>query len=103
MTLPEWIKNTEKGIVLMLLIQPKASRSEVVGPHGVPPRLKIRIAAPPVDGEANEEVIRFLKKALRIPASQIAILRGQSSKQKDVLCVGKSAEEIVTQLHPKVV
>jgi uncharacterized protein (TIGR00251 family) len=95
MSLPVWMQETTDGVVLRLVLQPKASRSEIVGPHGEPPRLKIRIAAPPVDGEANEELMRFLKELLGIPASRIEILRGHASKQKDVHCRGVRANEVL--------
>ena len=98
---PGWLREVPEGVVLMIVLQPKASRSEIVGPHGEPPRLKIRIAAPPVEGEANEELVRFLKKLLGIPANRIEILRGHSSKQKEVLCQGLSAEEAIVSLKKK--
>jgi uncharacterized protein (TIGR00251 family) len=83
-----WFEDRAEGVVLRLQIQPKASRSEVVGLHGEPPRLKIRVAAPPVDGAANEELAEFLGRRLRIPKSRVLILRGESGKTKDVLCAG---------------
>lgn len=95
---PAWIAPGPEGAVLRLLIQPKASRSEIVGPHGEPPRLKVRVAAPPVDGAANEELLRFLKKALGVPASQLELVRGAASRQKDVLCRGLGAGEVVARL-----
>lgn len=91
-----WLIETPKGILLRIHAQPKASRSEVSGVHG--DRLKIRIAAPPVDGEANEELIRFLKKKLGIPSSQLSLVRGQSSKMKDVLCAGMTSAQIEERL-----
>ena len=95
-----WISDTDEGTLLHLVIQPKASRSEVVGPHGEPPRLKIRVAAPPVDGAANEELLHFLKKKLSVPASRIELVRGHSSRHKDVLCRGISAERALQSLIP---
>jgi uncharacterized protein (TIGR00251 family) len=95
-SLPAWLSEVPEGVVLRLLIQPKASRSELVGPHGEPPRLKVRVAAPPVDGAANEELLRFLKKELRVHG--ISLLRGQASKQKDVLCPGISGRQVLEML-----
>ncbi|MGK5089739.1 DUF167 family protein [Bdellovibrionota bacterium FG-2] len=94
MQTPNWYRETPEGIVLLLYIQPRASRTEVVGLHGEPPRLKIRIAAPPVEGEANDEVVRFLKKTLKIPSSQIIILRGDTGRNKEVLCKGMKTEAL---------
>jgi uncharacterized protein (TIGR00251 family) len=96
--LPAWLTETADGVVLRILVQPKASRTEVVGPHGEPPRLRIRVAAPPVDGAANEELLRFLKKALGVPGSQLELVRGHSSKQKDVLCKSLEGEKTVSRL-----
>jgi uncharacterized protein (TIGR00251 family) len=83
-------------VLLRLVIQPRASRSEVKGAHG--DRLKIRVAAPPVDGEANAELIHFLKKTLGIAANRISILRGTSSREKDVFCSGISESEVHDKL-----
>ncbi len=80
-------------------MQPRASRTEIVGPHGDPPRLKIRLAAPPVDGEANEELVRFLAKTLGIAKSQISLLRGHQSKQKDVVIQGRRADSVLPVLQ----
>lgn len=89
-----WIEPRPEGTLLRLLIQPRASRTEVVGPHGDPPRLKIRVAAPPVGGEANSELVRFLGKLLGVPKKRIAILRGDTGKTKDVLCEGAETDSV---------
>src|SRR5690349_9294235 len=52
------VQDTQTGVVLTVHVQPKASRTEYVGIHGN--ALKIRVAAPPVDGAANDELVRFL-------------------------------------------
>ena len=56
----------------------------MIGPFGEPARLKVRIAAPPVDGEANDEIVSFLSKKLGVPMSRIELVRGQTSKKKDL-------------------
>jgi uncharacterized protein len=68
------------------------------GLHGTPPRIKIRIAAPPVEGEANEELIAFLSKKLKIPKSRITVTAGHSGKLKEILIIDANAEEIGEQL-----
>jgi uncharacterized protein len=95
---PAWIRIQTDGVILNLVIQPKSSRTETVGPHGEPPRLKVRVAAPPVDGEANAELLRFLKKALRVTSTQLRIVRGESSRQKDILCSGVDAAQVIAAL-----
>ncbi len=88
MTQGAWISERNGGVVISVQIQPRASRTEVVGLHGEPPRLKIRVAAPPVEGEANAELIAFISKRLGIPKSRVEILRGESGKVKDLFCAG---------------
>jgi len=65
---------------LKIYVQPNASRSELIGLHG--DALKIKIKALPVDGAANEEIIRFLSKHLDLPKKSIRILHGESSRNK---------------------
>jgi len=94
-----WCEATGDGILVRVKVQPRAKRSQVVGLHGEPPRLKIRLAAPPVDGKANEELLQFFKKALNIPLAQLKITRGQASQFKDVLCAGVSLEKVMNLLN----
>ena len=79
--------------------QPRASKTEIVGFHG--DAIKIRIKAPPVDGEANTELIRFLSRTLKIPKSFIRIATGNSSRRKHVAFETLSQDEIVDQLINK--
>jgi uncharacterized protein (TIGR00251 family) len=72
--------------------QPRASRSEIVGEHDG--ALKIRLAAPPVDGEANRELIRFLARVLRVPQSAIEVAGGASGKNKLVDITGVTLESV---------
>jgi uncharacterized protein len=85
------IEAARDGVLLKLWIQPGASKTKVAGPHG--DRLKIQVAAPPVEGAANEELLRFLKKTLGVPLSNLELVRGASSRQKDVFCRGIQADE----------
>ena len=96
--MPEWVQQKAEGIAILVKVQPKASKNRIQGPHGAPARLKIAIAAPPVDGAANEELVRFLAKHLGIPRSSVFILRGHGSRQKDVLCAGISEEKALALL-----
>lgn len=79
-------------VLIRCHIQPGASKNEVAGAHG--DRMKIRIKAPPVDGKANKELIAFLSKVMGVPKGSLSILRGLSSKQKDVLCEEGDLERI---------
>ena len=74
-------------------VVPRASRSELVGEHDG--ALRVRIAAPPVDGAANQELIRTLARAFGVSRSAIEIMSGQTSKRKEVRVVGASPEVLV--------
>jgi len=98
-----WIKVTAQGVLMHLKIQPQASSTEIAGmvTDSDPPRLKIRVAAPPVDGKANQELLRFLRKELKVPLAQLSLIRGDTSPQKDVLCAGVSADKVTSALTPE--
>jgi uncharacterized protein (TIGR00251 family) len=81
----------EGCVTFAVRVQPRASKSGVAGElDGV---LKLRLAAPPVDGEANEELIRLLAKLFDAPRQRVAILSGQTSKNKVVSIGGISVDE----------
>src|SRR3546814_15813150 len=75
-----WARRLADGWSLTIRVQPGASRSEVVGPHG--DALRVRVAGPAVDGKANAELVRFLAEHLRVPARSVDITRGHTSRPK---------------------
>ena len=76
----------EGGVRLLLHVQPRASRTELAGRFG--DALKVRIAAPPVEGAANAELVRFLAQTLGVRASAIQILSGGTGRRKTVKVSG---------------
>jgi uncharacterized protein len=82
-TLPPWIRVHTGGVLLLLRVQPGAKRSALLGPHG--DRLKVAIAAPPVDGRANESLLRFLADCLQVRPSTLRLTVGQTGRDKQVL------------------
>jgi uncharacterized protein len=74
-------KDTE-DLILKLYIQPKASRDSIVGVHG--DELKVAITAPPVDGKANNHLIKYLSKQFKVAKSQIDIEKGELGRHKQV-------------------
>ena len=74
------------GIRLRVRIQPRASRTEVAGLHG--DTLRIRLAAPPVDGAANGELVRFLAHLLGVPGRAVEITAGHTGRHKTVRVSG---------------
>ncbi len=77
-----WYQSNRDGVTLHIHAQPGAKRTEVVGLHG--DCLKVRLASPPVDGNANACLVEFLARRLRVKRSQITITRGLSSRRKAV-------------------
>ena len=76
---------------------PRAASSAVAGRHG--DAVKIRLAAPPVDGAANDELVRFLAERLAVPRSAIAIAAGRSSRRKSVTVTGMETTEALRRLE----
>lgn len=74
-------------------VVPRASRSEVVGEHNG--ALRVRIAASPVEGAANDELVRTLAKTFSVPTSAVKIVRGQTSKLKTVSVTGLSQTDFL--------
>jgi uncharacterized protein (TIGR00251 family) len=73
-------------VILDLHVQPGAKRSEFAGEHGG--RIKLRLAAPAVDGKANEALIEFLAAYYRVPKRNVRIAAGLKSRQKRVIIEG---------------
>ena len=92
----EWIRETTKGVLLPVRAVPRASKNEIQGVHG--DALKVRLQAPPVEGKANQALIRFLSEALGISRSQLSIAAGETGRNKAVLITGLSKTELLKRL-----
>ncbi len=99
MSLPEWAREGAGGAVLELLVQPRASKTRVVGEHDG--RLKLQLAAPPVDGEANAALLAFLADALGVKKADVALLAGETGRRKRVRIAGVTAEGAAASLLGK--
>ncbi len=83
---------TDKKTTLTLHVQPNARQNEVLGfEEGI---LRLKIAAPPVDGKANKELIAFLSKRLGVSKSSINIDHGQTGKNKVISIIGLGRDQI---------
>ncbi|SMC18203.1 hypothetical protein SAMN02746041_00479 [Desulfacinum hydrothermale DSM 13146] len=87
-----FLHSTPEGVTLTLTIQPNAKKSELVGVHDG--ALRIRIAAPPVEGAANKECIRFCAKLFGLSKSRVKILKGEKARHKVVLLKGAEMRAI---------
>jgi uncharacterized protein (TIGR00251 family) len=83
-------------VIFEVHVVPRSSRSEVVGEHNG--ALRVRIAAPPVDGAANEELIRIMAKTFDVSRSAVKIVSGHGGKLKQIGIEG-STNEIVARLN----
>lgn len=81
-----WHRTEGDAIILTIHAQPGAKRSEVAGLHG--DALKIRLAAPPVEGKANEALVRFIAERFAVPQRNVELLRGAQSRHKMVKVSG---------------
>lgn len=91
-----WLKVGAGQVELAVLVQPRASRTKVVGEHDG--RLKIALAAPPVDGEANAALIEFLSDTLGVRKADVTLLDGDTSRRKRLAVRGVSEAEIMVKL-----
>jgi uncharacterized protein (TIGR00251 family) len=97
--MPNWLKQTPTGIALSLHCQPGAKQTKVVGLHDG--CLKISLQAPALENKANELLLAWLSKQLKVPQKQIQFLSGQNSRKKRVEIWGSiSPEQIIQILQP---
>ncbi|MCD6559552.1 MAG: YggU family protein [Palaeococcus sp.] len=92
------IKETKDGVILMIYVQPKAKRNEIDGIDEWRKRLKVKIKAPPVEGKANKEVVKFFSKLF---GREVVIIRGETSREKDLLIKGLKVEDVKEKLNIK--
>ena len=85
-----WYRSNGETITLTLHVQPGAKRSEIAGLHGE--ALKIRLAAPPVEGRANEALLKFIAELFAVPQRQVELKQGAQSRHKVVAIIGSKVE-----------
>lgn len=84
-----WYRWDGDAVIVTLRVVPRASRDEVVGPHGE--ALKVRITAPPVDGAANLHLIQWFAKLCKVPKARISIEFGEQGRSKRLRIVAPVA------------
>lgn len=88
-TPPAWARRDGAAWLLELTVQPGAKATAVVGEHDG--RLKLKVAAPPVDNKANKHLLDWLAARLGVPKSAVRLVRGETARQKTVVIVGVDA------------
>ena len=89
------IRQQDGTLWLDLYIQPKASRDQFQGLHG--DELKLAITAPPVDGQANSHLVKFLAKQFKVAKGQVRIVRGELGRHKTIAI--ESPRQIPAEIH----
>ncbi len=90
------LKESNGAVIFAVKVLPRASRNQLVAIEG--DIIKIRLTAPPVEGKANQALIRFLAELLSVSRSQVEILTGEKSKQKIVRVRGVTAQQVETKI-----
>lgn len=91
------VEQIGENLRLRIFLQPKASRDQIIGLHDE--ELKVTITAPPIDGQANAHLLKFLSKAFKVPKSAIQLEKGELSRHKQVfISAPKQLPSVVIEL-----
>lgn len=85
-----WYRRSDDVITLTLHVQPGAKRSEITGLHG--DALKLKLAAPPIEGRANEALLKYLGGLFDVPLRQVELKQGGQSRHKVVAVIGSKVD-----------
>jgi uncharacterized protein (TIGR00251 family) len=94
-----WYELRGADLVLRVRVQPKASREGIEGVRAA--RLRVRVAPPPAGGAANARTIALIAAALAIPRSRVAIVRGERSREKEIVVIngGRDSVQLLARLE----
>jgi uncharacterized protein (TIGR00251 family) len=90
------LRATPEGVVVLIQAQPGARKNAVLGEHAG--RLKVAVTQAPEKGKANDAILDVLSQALGVKRSQVHLLRGDTSRQKEVLISGLTVEELLARV-----
>lgn len=92
-----WLRATDGGVALDVLVQPRSSRARLGPIHG--DRIKLAVTAPPVDGEANAAVIELVARALGVARGAVAVTAGLASRRKTVTVRGVAPAQVIATVE----
>jgi uncharacterized protein (TIGR00251 family) len=92
------VHDSSHGAVFEVRVHPRAKRTAVLGAHDG--KLKIALSASPVDGRANEDLIRFLAEVFGVSRSMVHLLTGAHSRTKRIAVVGQTSAQISAAIQP---
>jgi uncharacterized protein (TIGR00251 family) len=90
------LNEKDGAVTIKVRVQPRSPRTGIAGEHAG--AIKVRVASPPVDGKANEECRRFLAKLLKVNATSVEIISGESSRDKVIRVSNISARRVLEAL-----
>ncbi len=90
------IRQVGDAVEIDVIVQPRASKEEIAGIQGG--ALKVRLTAPPVEGEANEALVRLVAKLAGLPRSAVTIVRGKTGRRKTLRILGLEAGTLRSRL-----
>lgn len=93
---PVGITEVEGGARFTVYVQPRAKKNQISGVHGE--AIKVRVAAPPIDGAADKALTAFIAKRLGVRKSVVRILRGETSRQKVIEVEGVTVQTVTARL-----
>jgi uncharacterized protein (TIGR00251 family) len=96
--LTAWLREVPGGVRIAVRLAPRASRDQVLGPHGE--ALKVAVTAPPVEGEANARLVKLLAKRLGVPKGAVRIVSGATARDKVLEVTGVNAADAAARLAP---
>ena len=91
-----FLRETSGGTLLLVKLQPRASKNEICAPLG--DELKIKVTAPPVDAAANEALVKFLAEKLDCSRGRVELIRGHTSRHKTIKLHGFKPEDILQKI-----
>jgi uncharacterized protein len=98
-TIPNFLRAQPDGVLLLVKLQPRASKNEIGAPLG--DELKIKVTAPPVDAAANHALIELLAEKLDCPRGRVELIRGHKSRRKTVKLRGFTPDEAFQAISPQ--
>ena len=90
------VTKVDEGVILDLWVQPNSKKTEIAGYYG--DYIKIRLNAPPVNGKANKECLRYLADILFIKKTSLRIIRGESDRHKRVIAIDADVDNVVARI-----
>lgn len=94
------MKETGNGVIFRIHVVPKSAKSEIAGVQG--DAVKLKITAPPVEGQANEACVRFLSDILGVRRNQVTIISGHKARKKTVAVEGIKKKDVEAILPDQV-